>query len=264
MIAINTIVAILAFCAAFILAVSDLPETLVICGISAMVGLFGAYSAVVATLLIFGQTRLMTRLLACCIAILCAIFLVWLCFGAMNDFDSIANHFLVAVMIAILWLGLLRNLFGWTIHRREEHSDVIAHRQYGLWILFSWMFGVALLATFIRSDAITSESLLGTGLAAFLATTIVFTVIATTLTRAVKIFLMLLILTLMLLGATYNSELYFLTALRVPRVYGTNMVRFFNIGIIVAALCAGISLRLLDYRLCRASLPKYINSKQNQ
>ncbi len=54
----NTLLAISAFCCAFILAAAGLPSEIMATSIAATVGMFVAYGTVVAALLVFGNTRL--------------------------------------------------------------------------------------------------------------------------------------------------------------------------------------------------------------
>ncbi len=118
----NTLLAISAFCCAFILAAAGLPSEIMATSIAATVGMFVAYGTVVAALLVFGNTRLSVRLLATFVSV--AIFhLAYLVgFGPMNEFAVTTHHFLAIVIVAMLWLGLIQNIFGLKLVRGECDS----------------------------------------------------------------------------------------------------------------------------------------------
>ena len=248
----NFAFALFAFCFAFVIGATKLPELVMFAGVCSFTGVFLSYGATVAIVAVFGHSAFPHRVASFVSGIAIAFCLFCVSFGVMGELDLIATHFVGGIIAAMLWLALLQNIFGWRIQPKVSELFLKPTGQFELRLLFYWTVGFAVLFTLLRRSNVTSASIFGVVTMAVFTSTIVLAIVASIIRPRRNTIWMLGAFMFAVVGVVIEIfVLKTLIPIPFPAVYFVVIVASTNAGLVVAAIAVGVSFRLMRYSIVR-------------
>ena len=245
----NIAFASLAFCFAFVIGATKLPELVMFAGVCSFTGVFLSYGATVAIVGVFGHSALPQRVALLLAGIVIALCLFCVSFGVMGDLDLAATHFVGGIVSGMLWLALLQNIYGWRIQPKDAELLFIPKAQLELRQLFYWMVGFAALFSLLRRSNVTSASIIAIVTMAVITSSIVLAIVTSIIRSQKNAVWMIGTFVLAIVGVfIVIFILKKVLPIPVPMVHSI-IVASTNAGIVVAAIMVGLSFRLMCFTI---------------